>query len=173
MSQQSTLDPGSALIIMLIITLLAYGAFPLLFAKLRKKSIKQGKYIILCYCFNFLIFFLFVALNSLSGEPTANGGPYLIWTGIFSAVGTDRLKKKGLLSGGKESNTNDVSESREQEEHVRAYAEPNLVKNADACGSSINVVVRFCRHCGVEIAPDAEFCHRCGTKVVHLEQEIE
>ena len=78
------------ILVSLVITLAAYGAFPLIFAKTRKKIITKRKYNVLCYCFNILVMILFVAIN---GEASS-GGPYLLWTWVFSASGIKTLKNQ-------------------------------------------------------------------------------
>ena len=77
------------LIVSLVITMVAYGAFPVIFAKIRKKQITKRKYKTLCFVFNFLVMFLFIAMN---GEAT--GAPYIMWTIVFSNLGISMLDKK-------------------------------------------------------------------------------
>lgn len=88
-----------ALIGSLVLTLIAYGAFPLLFAALRAKPITRGKYKLFCFLVNLVIMF---GIGFL-GEGSSSGGPYLIWTLVFSGVGTRMLKNHGAL---KEPGTN-------------------------------------------------------------------
>ena len=80
------------LIISLVVTLLVYGAFPIIFAKLRKTPITKKKYNLLCYGINFIGVIFFVALNG-----AASGAPYILWTGVFSYHGAKILTKKELL----------------------------------------------------------------------------
>ena len=51
------------LIISFIITLFVYGAFPIIFTKVRKAPITKKKYKKLCYGINFIGIILFVALD--------------------------------------------------------------------------------------------------------------
>lgn len=83
------------ILISLIITIVAYGAFPLIFSRARKKVVTRKKYNILCYCVNFLVMMVFIAIN---GEPSS-GGPYLLWTWVFSSSGIKTLKKRRVLDG--------------------------------------------------------------------------
>lgn len=83
------------ILVSLIITLVAYGAFPLIFARARKKIITKRKYNVLCYCVNFLVMVLFIAVD---GE-TSSGGPYLLWTWVFSTSGIKTLRSRGVLEG--------------------------------------------------------------------------
>lgn len=80
------------LLISLVLTLFVYGAFPVIFAKTRKKPITKKKYRILCYGINFAGIVFFVALNG-----AAAGGPYILWTWVFSKYGIKTLESKGLL----------------------------------------------------------------------------
>ena len=69
------------IIISLIVTLIVYSAFPLIFSRTRKSNITKEKYYTLCYCINFAVMLLFIAIN---GE-LSSGGPYLLWTWVFSS----------------------------------------------------------------------------------------
>ena len=82
-----------ALLISLVLTLFVYGAFPVIFAKTRKKPITKKKYRILCYGINFVGIVFFVALNG-----AAAGGPYILWTWVFAKYGIKTLESKGLLT---------------------------------------------------------------------------
>ncbi len=81
------------ILVSFVVTLAAYGAFPMIFARTRKKIITKRKYNLLCYCFNILVMILFIAIN---GEPSS-GVPYLLWTWVFSASGIKILKNRGVL----------------------------------------------------------------------------
>ena len=81
------------ILVSLLITLVAYGAFPLVFARMRKKTITKKKYNLFCYCVNFLVMVLFVAVNGNS----SSGAPYLLWTWVFSMSGIKTLKIRGVL----------------------------------------------------------------------------
>ncbi len=174
MYQQGTDVYGSVLLIMLVITLLAYGSFPLIFARVRRKTIKQRRYVVLCYCFNFLIMLAFIALNSSSTSTPTSGGPYILWTGVFSAIGIQQLKKRGIIietnETGNAETTRNESNRIEQEKLTNSN-----VDSATIIRNDIDDIpqVRFCRHCGKELAPDAIFCPKCGTKVVEVPQKAE
>ena len=68
------------ILVSLLITLVAYGAFPLVFARMRKKTITKKKYNLFCYCVNFLVMVLFVAVNVLSdfGNPLIVAGRFRV-----------------------------------------------------------------------------------------------
>jgi ribosomal protein L40E len=122
------------IVISLAVTLLVYGAFPVIFSKTRKTPITKKKYKGLCYGINAIGLVFFVALNGAS-----NGAPYLLWTWIFSNYGVKTLEAKGLLS--------DILPT--EEENV------NIVNSkicfCRKCGTSIEDGSRFCRKCGTEI----------------------
>lgn len=84
------------ILLSLVITVVAYGAFPFIFSKARNKSITKKKYRRLRYGINAAVMFLFIVIN---GEASS-GGPYLLWTWIFSNWGTRILDRKGLISDG-------------------------------------------------------------------------
>ena len=105
--QESPLLFFIILLISLLLTLFVYGAFPVIFAKTRKKPITKKKYRILCYSINFIGVVFFVAING-----AASGGPYLLWTWIFSKYGVKTLESKGLLSDSV--STEEISDPSEQ-----------------------------------------------------------
>lgn len=156
------------ILISLIVTLAAYGAFPLIYARTRKKIITKRKYNVLCYCFNFLILILFVFLN---GEPSS-GGPYILWTWVFSTSGIKILKKRGVLEGFKPCDKGTASSY--QTSQVMEY---NILLEADTKHVTYltleeNPSVCFCRKCGFELIAGSNFCSRCGTKVAITEGEV-
>ena len=122
------------LLLSLIITILGYGAFPFIFARTRKKPVTKKKYRWLCYGINFGVMFLFIVFN---GE--ANGGPYLLWTWLFSRNGIKVLEERGLL---KDNN----------------YIEVEQPAKVDK--------ICFCRKCGAKLIEGSLFCSKCGTEVV-------
>ena len=127
------------LIISLVVTLLAYGAFPIIFAKVRKTPITKKKYKWLCYGINFIGIILFAALDG-----GASGGPYILWTWIFSNYGLKTLEAKGLLFDVTliEEKTIEVAENK----------------------------VCFCRKCGTHLDVDSRFCRKCGTEIKEEQQ---
>lgn len=88
-------NSGTLLTMLLIsfaITLFAYGAFPLIWAKIRTEVITKKKYKLTCWGVNLLISILFGILNG-----TTSGAPYVLWTLVFTNSGLKKLKSKGLL----------------------------------------------------------------------------
>ena len=127
------------LILSLIVTLFVYGAFPIIFAKLRKTPITQKKYTLLCFGINFIGLIFFIVLNG-----SASGGPYLLWTWVFSSFGTKTLKQRELLLN----------------------ASPT-----EAAPPAKKESIRFCRKCGTELGDDSRFCRKCGTEVKEEEEQ--
>lgn len=148
------------LLVSLIITMAAYGAFPLIFARTRKKIITKRKYRVLCYGVNFAVMVLFIAINS----EASYGGPYVIWTWVFSASGTRTLRNKGLLEGWLPDDyaktTSQASEGTDSEilieTEAKTEASPTLEEKPP---------IRFCRKCGFELIAGSDFCSNCGTRL--------
>ena len=150
------------ILVSLVVTLVAYGAFPLIFARTRKKAITKRKYNVLCYCFNALVMILFIAIN---GEPSS-GAPYLLWTWVFSASGLKTLKSRGVL----------------ERFQVFDYTKTSTSQTSQVMGSDISLEandktetppvqeekppIRFCRKCGCELIAGSEFCSKCGVPIV-------
>lgn len=137
------------LLIMLGITLLAYGAFPIIFAKTRKKTITKKKYNLLCYGINFFVMFLFIAFNGGS-----SGGPYILWTGIFSSIGFNTLKKRGVLDGFQPIKAEKI------------FQDQKSFSNAEKQCPNETEEIRFCRKCGNKLLDGAKFCNKCGTAAI-------
>ncbi|MBR2976671.1 MAG: zinc ribbon domain-containing protein [Oscillospiraceae bacterium] len=132
------------ILVSLGITLLAYGAFPVIFAQTRKKIITKKKYTILCYCINFFVMISFIAVNGKS-----SGMPYILWTGAFSAIGLGTLRKRGVLEG------------------FQFMESQN--RNQELEGTSEAEEIRFCRKCGTRLPEGANFCKKCGVAVIKEE----
>ena len=91
--QRSPVSFFATLVVLLIVTLIAYGAIPTILASARKKPITKARYRTYCYCLNFLVLFLFIVIN----DGAVNGWPYILWTSVFANSGSKTLRKKGLL----------------------------------------------------------------------------
>lgn len=159
------------LLISLIVTVLAYGAFPIIFAKMRKKPITCKKYKCLCYGINFLVMVIFIGISG-----TSSGVPYLLWTWVFSKYGTKILGTKGVAldSDYLPDDPNRVTECKSC-----GYRDKNYFNSCPKCGNYakqyiyINEVpttpinkIRFCRKCGEELVENSQFCRKCGAEVV-------
>lgn len=181
------------IIISLIVTLIAYSAFPLIFSRTRKSNITKKKYYTLCYCINFAVMVLFIAIN---GEPSS-GGPYLLWTWVFSSSGLKTLKGRGVLGEGQivscsTSTSNEepiVAETPIVGEHPNYNICQNcghelidgasfcnmcgakvpsvvLMNNTEPINNAVNDKICFCRKCGNKLQEDAKFCNKCGTQII-------
>jgi len=182
-------DPGTimfVLVLSLVITVVAYGAFPFIFAKTRKKPVTKKKYRWLCYGINFAVMMPFIVVN---GE--ASGGPYLLWTWIFSRWGEGILCDRGCMLDG-DYLPNDPN--RMVACKTCGYRDKNFFDACPRCGhhakkyvlvtptsptpravasqpvrtatpAKAPAQVRFCRKCGTKLAGDGNFCHICGTQI--------
>lgn len=80
-----------SVIISLILTLIIYGAVPIVFAKCRTTPIYVKKYNRLCWGINFIFALLCRTIS------THQSGAYFLWTAVFNYVGKNMLSKKELL----------------------------------------------------------------------------
>ena len=149
------------ILVSLILTLVAYGAFPLGFARTRKKIITKRKYNALCYGINLLMMLLFVAIN---GEASS-GGPYLLWTWVFSASGIQTLKNRGVLEGFQPIDYTKTSTYQASQAMGSGIALETDVK-PETFPVPEDPPIRFCRECGFELIAGSEFCSRCGAAVI-------
>lgn len=129
------------ILVSLAVTVLAYGAFPFIYAKTRKAPIIKKKYKRRCYGINAAVMFLFMLFNG----GVSNGAPYLLWTSVFVAWGTNILEGRNLLL-----------ENEAEEPRKKKNLSP--VKQEDK--------VCFCRKCGAELNDAVRFCHICGTEIM-------
>lgn len=135
-----------AIIISLLITLVGYGLFPLVFAKLRKKPIGTKKYTVICYLVNVVPVIIFIVGGS-------SGGAYILWTFVFSEAGKKMLRKKGILIDKK--NKQNISDNKGNE-----TAGMNFEKE-EASNSSVSVS---------EVAVNSDNTE-CAPLVVEVEDE--
>jgi len=78
------------LLISLVLTVLAYGAFPFILVRTRKKAITKKKFYLLCFGVNFLVMILFKLIGGSS-----SAAPYVLWTWIFARIGLNKLEGRG------------------------------------------------------------------------------
>ena len=136
------------LLLSLVITVVAYGAFPLIFAKARKSPITKKKYRGLCYGINVAVMFMFIVIN---GEASS-GGPYLLWTWIFSSWGTRILEDKGLLDDGT---------------YIPSAPTPVQAPQQSKPIGEANKIC-FCRKCGERLIDRSKYCSKCGTEIIEM-----
>lgn len=72
----------------LVVTAVSYGAFPMIYARVKTGKITGTQYTKRCYAFNILIFILFKILGS-----TSTGGAYFLWTSAFVSISRNKLNK--------------------------------------------------------------------------------
>ena len=157
------------ILLSLLITMIAYSALPLLFAILRKKGITKKKYNIFCYCVNFGVAFIFICINGSS-----SGGPYLLWTWIFSTLGIKVLRTRGILitrsiEDDVESQTEEIAEkpfAEKKEPLSQAPIPTDTMIKIDISTVTGEPLICYCRKCGTKLTKESVFCHKCGTKVV-------
>lgn len=149
------------LLVSLIITLIAYSAFPLIFARARKKTITKRRYHVLCYCVNFAVMVLFIAVN---GEAST-GGPYILWTWAFSAIGIRILRNRGLLKGWLSDDYTKTTSQASEEMDFEISGETDAKTEVPPVLEE-KLKIRFCRKCGFELITGSDFCSRCGAAVV-------
>lgn len=128
----------------LILTVIAYCAFPLIFALARKKPIQKKKYRRICFGVNVAVMIMFAVING----KFSSFSPYILWTSVFSYCGVRILDKKELLDDGL--NIPEDPEPAPWQSKPVAEAEP----------------IRFCGKCGEKLLENCMFCHKCGTQVV-------
>lgn len=140
------------LLVSLALTVFAYGAFPLIFAKTRRAPITKKKYKALCYGINAIVMCVFCVINC-----GASIFPYLLWTWVFSRWGLkildeeailveedqikgskDLVKKNGYMNG---------MPTQTQSATQNIYTTPNSTKTSesqvcrcDVCGHSVEKV---------------------------------
>lgn len=142
----------------LAITLVAYSAFPLIYAGVRNTPISKKNYIILCYVVNFLVMMLFISIQN----APSSGGPYILWTWLSSALGIKTLRSSGVLEGSLPSES--------IAEQTAPASEADIAQGGDEKSETPPVQtgdtpIRFCWKCGYELQPNSAFCSRCGTAV--------
>ena len=134
------------LLIGIVITLVVYGAFPIILAMGRKEIITKTKYNLLCFGANFFVMFLLFALIQES-----SGSPYILWTCVFSSIGLKILKKRGVLEGFQNVNKGFIDNAKE---------DTSIDENK----------INFCRKCANRLLDKAKFCNKCGAEVIDLEE---
>ena len=160
------------LFLSLIITVAAYGAFPIFFAKVRKTNITKRKYRAFCYGINAAVLFLFVIING----NASNGGAYLLWTWIFSRWGIKILDANGNFTEivhttctSNAMDNNDVHNvainknppTETSEQLINDPLVKNYVREAQT-NIPTKTKIRFCSKCGLLIDNDTKKCTGCG-----------
>ena len=139
------------IIFSLLITLVCYGAFPLIFSCTRSKSITKKRYYVLCYGVNMFVMIFFIIIN----QGLSSGSPYVLWTSIFSWMGIKILRNKELLA-------DSLSSNNRVKDGSKTSREKNLLSLSYI---EKKPTISFCRKCGNKVSPDSVFCNKCGSKI--------
>lgn len=179
-------NPSLFLIVLLIsfvVTIFVYGAFPLIFAKTTKKPITKKKYKRLCYGLNIIGMAFFIVLNG-----AASGGPYFLWTWIFSNYGVKILNSRDLMKDNGQSNglnsdksqnnfcenmkktteksqqnpDLDIDKMSPQEAAEYLVAEQLGEKYTPKVERDKKPKVKYCSQCGSQIDPVTKKCTGCS-----------
>lgn len=134
-------------LVSIIITLFAYCAFPLIFAKIRIAPISAKKYTFFCYGFNLLVLIFFLVINGKS-----SGAPYILWTLFFSKLGTAILEDRHVLEERLEDN-------------------PNRIVKCKTCGYQSDEYFEACPKCG-KYAKEVIIIGSSETTVVQSDQVV-
>ena len=161
------------LIVSLLLTMLAYGIYPLLLARCRRKPITSKRYTLFCFLFNFLVMLIFVVLDGAS-----SGAPYFLWTSVFSFLGKKILSGRNVLidsdadENETEAPTSDVADpapapvSNVELAHAKESA-PAPVPVASPSKPKKQKAI-FCKYCGQLIDQDTKKCTGCGKQYFRL-----
>lgn len=160
----------------LVVTIFAYGLFPFIYVRIKKKSITEKKFKRICYGINAIPMIFFFLLN---GKTTLM--PYLLWTSVFVHFGKNKLERRGILAeaGTKESAgiestvpTHSDGETQipdqvleEQADYVGKYQQPNYSETTKVKPNSKQ---RYCKLCGGAIDIDTKKCSKCGKQYFRL-----
>lgn len=173
----------TVLLISFVVTIFVYGAFPLIFAKTTKKPITKKKYKRLCYGLNIIGMVCFIVLNG-----AASGGPYLLWTWIFSNCGVKTLNSRELLKENEQTNglnngeleNNSCENEKESTEKFQQNSDLDIDKIspqevaeylvAEQFGEKYipkekqdkKIKIKYCSQCGSQIDPVTKKCTGCG-----------
>lgn len=160
----------AVLLFNLVVTIFAYGFFPFVFARVRKKSISGKKYKRICYGFNAIPMIWFFLLNRRTTLM-----PYLLWTSVFVYFGTNKLGWRGVLS---ETDTKEkIDTELTAHSHIDGdsqYHNKSLEAPQDYVGkyqksnaseliiNKANPKQKYCKHCGGAIDNETKKCSKCG-----------
>ena len=173
-------DPSASILylaVSIIVTVLIYAAFPMIYAWLRKRPIKSSAYRWTCYGFNLLLkIILFLEAESKSFWP------YMLWTSVFIACGTQTLKKKSVLvdTCSEDSISQSETSPNDSSPVECATVEPTTSEENASCGKPQNEVYpikkvkvkmekrRYCKFCGGSIDSSTKKCTQCGKQYFRL-----
>ena len=147
----------------LVITVLAYGAFPFIFAKIRKSPITKKKYRWLCFGINAALMLLFGIINGNFS------GAYFLWTFVFYKYGIKILDLRGLMT---DSDYLPNDPNRVTECKSCGYRDKNFFNACPKCGKYAKQYVYLnnepkqqvteCKTCGYKGTVPFSTCPQCG-----------
>ena len=116
------------ILLLLFVTFIVYMAFPLIYAGAISKPITEKKYKRICFGVNFMVSCIFMFIRG----GAVNLAPYLLWTGVFTSIGMDILKKKELLI------KKEIIDKKLKKAYICkncGYGDTQYFKNCPICGS--------------------------------------
>ena len=163
------------LLISLIVTVIAYSAFPIIFAIARKNRITKKKYRGLCYGINAAVMLVFIIIN----DGDFSGAPYFLWTWVFSSLGAKILGTRNIIIDG-----DSLSKDNDYILQCKScgYKSEKFFDICPKCGNGTKQYVRleegaalnnkilFCRKCGNRLIENSRFCSKCGFSVQEEEK---
>lgn len=150
------------LFVSLLVTLVAFGLFPLFFAYEAHKTITKKKYYKLCFGINFLVVILFIVLRG----GIISFCPYVLWTSVFSAIGKKQLQKRNLFVDEVSSDNSEILTPDIETTEEISNENDNALDTEKNRMAEEKPQIKFCRKCGFELVDGSEYCSRCGTEVV-------
>ena len=163
---------AGVLFLSLFITVLIYGAIPLVLAIIKKSLITKKSYRALCFGINAIVLVISIIIN----EGNFNASPYILWTSLFSFLGIKILRSRNLLV-----ESRDVADGQTYiiECKCCGYREENYFHKCPKCGKSAKRYVNsnaglnleddytyICLNCGKKLPKSVDYCLECGSKDV-------
>lgn len=163
----------------LILTILVYGAFPMLFSYCRKNPITKKRVFVYCFLFNFVVMVILIIIAvalKVDQKVLPNGFPYMLWTTVFANTGIGVLTKHNLIvypatktsaqNAGEPKNLNRTTMSNSQETvNIPVYwvGGGNESNTSNDTNSLKQAKTLFCGNCGTRLPEgDIKFCPNCG-----------
>ena len=136
------------LLLDIALTILAYAAFPILFAKKRTTPILTKAYKRKCFGINAIWIAVFFLLGGSLSLPA-----YVLWTVVFSNKGLKHLKSRGLLLDAP------IVEQPSVQTENRSFYKTSPIS--------------YCEYCGAPYEADARFCSECGAKTKENNDDLQ
>ena len=168
--------PGAlfgTLAVSLVLTLLLYGAIPMLVALLRSSPITKKKYKWICYGWNAALWILVAFI----GGSASSAAPYLLWTSVFMAWGSKILKDKGLFQEVAKGEMGRQCLPGQVTECMGCGYRGDFGNNGcPRCGGQrrryvypepvdANGTVAYCPKCGAPLQAGQKHCIQCGQRI--------